>query len=385
MRVRHLLPVLLLLACGKDSTGPQPPPPPPALDAPELVATVAIPPNYGIHDTFVRDGLAFVSAWNTGVRIYDVGHGIKGGSPSNPQLVSTIVTASSGVPGGAQVHNAWWFHNPNGQKRYLFVGQEGPGTVGLSASGDLHVVDVSDLNSPVEVATLRITGAGVHNLWMDEPNQVLYAAWYNGGVVAIDVSGTLTGNLASRVIAQAFPGGPGQAFTWGVMLSGGTLYASDMLNGFFALDPATLEIRNLAPNVTDRYTSDLWVQGTVGYSGTWNSRAGNVGNVINVWNVASGTPVAVGAVTLAGVGTVSDVAVTPDGSVLVATAEGGSGNGLHLLRRTDPLNPVVFSHVSVPQGLHTGEVAVINGRTYVFGARNPPTPALMIYDITGVD
>jgi len=348
------------------------------------VATVPIPPNYGIHDTFVRDGLAFVSAWNSGLRIYDVGNGIKGGSPANPQLVSTIVTASVGVPGGTQVHNAWWFHNPNGQKRYLFVGQEGPGVVGLSASGDLHVVDVSDLNNPVEVASLRITGAGVHNLWMDEANAVLYAAWYNAGVVAIDVSGTLTGNLASRVIGQAYPGGQGQAFTWGVMLSGGTLYASDMLNGFFALDPTTLAIRNPTPNVTARYTSDLWVHGTVGYSGTWGSRT-DVGNAIHVWNVASGTPVAAHTVFLAGVGTVSDLAVTPNGAVLVATTEGGSGNGLHLLRLTDPLRPEVFSHVAVSQGLHTGEVAVINGRTYVFAARNPGSPALLIYDITGVD
>jgi hypothetical protein len=386
MRTPLIAIVALLLACGGGDQLPPPPPPPPPPGSVPVVATVAIPPNYGIHDTFVRDGLAFVCAWNTGVRIYDVGNGIKGGSPSNPQLVSTIVTGTAGVAGGAQAHNAWWFHNPtNGQKRYLFVGQEGPGNIGLNASGDLHVVDVSDLENPVEVASLRITGAGVHNFWMDEANEVLYAAWYNGGVVAVDVSGTLTGNLASRIIGQAFPGGQGQAYTWGVMLAGGTLWASDMVNGFFGLDPATLTLRNTTPNVTDRYTSDLWVHGTVGYSGTWSARGGNIGNTINIWDVASGTPVAAGSVPLAGVGTVSDLAVTPDGSVLVATAEGGNGNGLHLLRRTNPLSPAVFAFVSVPEGLHTGEVAVINGRTYVFAARNPPTPALVIYDITGLE
>ena len=31
-----------------------------------LAASVPIPPDYGIHDTFVRDGLAFVFAWNSG-------------------------------------------------------------------------------------------------------------------------------------------------------------------------------------------------------------------------------------------------------------------------------------------------------------------------------
>ena len=43
-----------------------------------------IPPDYGIHDTYVRDGLAFVFAWNTGVIIYDVGNGVAAGRPESP-------------------------------------------------------------------------------------------------------------------------------------------------------------------------------------------------------------------------------------------------------------------------------------------------------------
>ncbi|HET7040738.1 MAG TPA: hypothetical protein VFI13_01920, partial [Gemmatimonadales bacterium] len=39
------------------------------------VAALDQPRAYGIHDTFVRDGLAFVSDWDTGLRIYDVGDG----------------------------------------------------------------------------------------------------------------------------------------------------------------------------------------------------------------------------------------------------------------------------------------------------------------------
>jgi hypothetical protein len=351
-----------------------------------LVAEVPIPANYGIHDTYVRDGLAFVAAWNSGIRIYDVGGGTLGGSPSSPQLVGQYTPPSGGVAGGAQVHNSWWFHNPRTQeKKYLFVGQEGPAVVGLNASGDLKVFDVSNLAAPIEVATLRIPGAGVHNFWMDEAQEILYAAWYNGGVVAVDVSGTLAGNLSDRIIGQAFPGGTGAAYTWGVMLSGGTLYASDMLNGFYAIDPGTMTPRHTTPNVTNRYTSDLWVHGNVAYTGTWGSRGGLRGNVINIWTVGGDqVPTFVRALEIPGVGTVSDVAVTPDGKLLVATAENGAGNGLHLLGRTDPLNPVPRSQVIVPQGLHTGEVSVINGRTYVFAARNPPNPALMIFDITDV-
>ncbi len=201
------------------------------------VGAVAIPADYGIHDTFVRDGLAFVSAWNTGLIIYDVGDGRAGGSPASPQEVSRIVTSANGVPGGPAVHNAWWFHNPeSGEKRYVFVGQEGPGVIGSSASGDLHVVDVSNLANPVEVASLRIPGAGVHNFWMDEPREILYAAFYNGGVVAVDVSGTLSGDLTGRIIAQARPGGA-STYVWGVMLHRGSLYLSDMATGFWQLSP----------------------------------------------------------------------------------------------------------------------------------------------------
>lgn len=208
-----------------------------AVDPIEPVTSVAIPADYGIHDTFVRDGLAFVSAWNTGLIIYDVGDGRAGGSPAAPEEVSRIVTASNGVPGGAAVHNAWWFHNPvRGEQRYVFVGQEGPGTIGSSASGDLHVVDVTNLAAPVEVAWLHLPGAGVHNLWMDEARQVLYAAYYNAGVIAVDVSGTLSGDLAPRVMAATEPAGAA-TYTWGVMLHQGSLYAADMTTGLWQLTP----------------------------------------------------------------------------------------------------------------------------------------------------
>jgi len=200
-----------------------------------LAGSYPIPPFYGIHDTFVRDGYAFVFAWDEGLYILDVGNGSHGGSPVSPALVSHAGDHNAPLFGG-QTHNGWWFHNPtNGQKRYLFIGEEGPGVVGSSSSGDIHVVDVSDLANPVEVAFYRLNGAGAHNLWMDEPNQRLYAAFYNGGVVALDVSGVLSGDLASREIARIQPGGAGSTYVWGVMLYGGFLYASDMVSGFWQL------------------------------------------------------------------------------------------------------------------------------------------------------
>lgn len=202
----------------------------------EPVTSVPIAPDYGIHDTYVRDGLVFVFAWNSGVIIYDVGNGIRGGSPASPQEVSSLVTSANGVAGGPAVHNGWWFHNPNShENRYLFIGQEGPSTVGGAASGDIHVVDVSNLTAPAEVAFFHLDGAGTHNFWMDEEAEILYAAYYNGGVIALDVSGELAGNLSDRLIAELEPGGEGNTFTWGVQLSNGSLYAIDMLSGLWQL------------------------------------------------------------------------------------------------------------------------------------------------------
>ena len=376
-----LLLALAVVACDS-SSGPEP-----RDDGvqSQLVATVPIPPNYGIHDTFVREGLAFVAAWNSGMLIYDVGDGRAGGSPGAPRLVSSIVTSANGIEGGPAVHNSWWFHNPvTGEKRYLFIGQEGPSTLGVEASGDIHIVDVSNLAAPVEVGFIRVPGAGAHNFWMDEARQVLYAAYYNAGVIAVDVSGTLAGDMSQRIIARSRMAGE-DTYTWGVMLAGNTLYATDMGTGFWALDPITLATKGGGYNMSERVASDLWITGSWGYAGSWGSRGGVRGNAIKVWSIAaSGVPALADSIIIPGVGTVSDVAVTADGSRLVATTENGPNAGLYLYDRVDPKRPQLLSRTFVSQGLHTGEVAAIGGRTYVFAARNPPNPALLVYDITDV-
>ena len=158
LRVARLLAVVGLAlgaACGDSGTAPPPPPPPP-VPAPFLVKEIPIPPQYGVHDTYIRDGIALVCAWNTGLIIYDVGNGVRGGSPSNPVEVSRIVPSDDSVPGGPAVHSAWWFHNPvTGEARYVFISQEGPLTIPGASSGDVHVIDVSDLSHPREVACIE--------------------------------------------------------------------------------------------------------------------------------------------------------------------------------------------------------------------------------------
>ena len=85
-------------------------------------------------------------------------------------------------------HESGW----TGSKRFVLVGEEGAATLFTSSSGDLHVIDIANPAQPVEVAFLNIPGAGVHNFSMDEARGILYAAWYNAGVQAIDVTGDLS-------------------------------------------------------------------------------------------------------------------------------------------------------------------------------------------------
>ncbi len=354
---------------------------------PGVVHQAPIAADYGLHDTFVRSGLVFASAWNTGVIVFDVGDGRLGGGPAAPAPIVTIQTGDNGVPGGRQSHNAWWFHNPvTSQQRYLFVGQEGPGAIGGQASGDIYVVDVSNLSAPAQVASYRLPGAGTHNFWMDEAAQVLYAAYYNGGVVALDVSGTLTGDLASRRIDSIAPGGAGNTFTWSVQLSNGFVYAVDMLSGVWQLQLSggTFAAVGGGNNVPERYSSDFWVHGNHIYSGTWGSRGGRVGNMVKVWRLdAGGAPALIDSIIVAGISTVSDVQVSDDGRLLVFSAEGGTSNGLRVYSLTDPDHPTHL-WTSPPLSLHTATIADMNGRRYVFAAKNPSNPAMVVYDITAL-
>ncbi len=212
------------------------------------VEVSALPIGYPfVHDVFVRDGLLFAAEWSRGLAIYDIG--ASSGSPADPRFVSRVFTA------GGQVHNVWWFHDPQtGDKRYAFVGEEGPGVIGSSSQGDIHVVDLSDLSRPREVAYYRVNGAGTHNFSMDESRGVLYAAYYNAGVMAIDARGNLGDCDDSRrhsdgrcmlhleperLLAKQSTATP--VYVWGVHWVDNSVYATDMLSGLYRFAAITRE------------------------------------------------------------------------------------------------------------------------------------------------
>ncbi|HEU4720630.1 MAG TPA: hypothetical protein VFS59_04645, partial [Gemmatimonadaceae bacterium] len=201
-----------------------------------------------VHDTFVRDGILFLGLWNAGVAIWDIGGGGKGGTPAAPVEIGRLQTANG------QAHNIWWFKDPTtGSAKYAFVGEEGPANIPISSSGDIHVVDVSNMAAPREVAFYTVAGAGTHNFSMDEANGILYAAYYNGGVRALDVRGDLgtctdaqksaPRNSAVQLCDLSKMGrekGVGlrdraAVSIWGVQFLNGAVYASDMSNGIWKL------------------------------------------------------------------------------------------------------------------------------------------------------
>ena len=196
-----------------------------------------------VHDVYVRDGILMTALWNAGFSIFDIGGGGKGGSISQPVLMGNVKTV------GGKVHNIWWYHNSNGSKRYAIIGEEGPVSQG-AASGDIHVVDVSDLTHPVEVAFYAVPGAGTHNFSVDESRGILFAAYYNAGVKALDIRGDLgscTANLKSvdgrcdlskmgREIGHGVSDEGMAVNVWGVQSVGSKVYASDMINGLWKLE-----------------------------------------------------------------------------------------------------------------------------------------------------
>ena len=204
-----------------------------------------------LHDVDVQDGLAYLSYWNDGLIILDVGNGIKGGSPSNPVVVSQYKydlndlyrqVELAGGPGFIRGTHTAWRH-----KNYVFIADEvfpSSGVQGAKdasagrAYGRLQVVDVSDYANPKSVAFYEPEFGGVHNIWI--AGDTLYMGAYNAGFRTFDISGELRGDLRAqqREIAHLNTADmegfvKNSAMTWGVVVRDGLAYVNDMYNGLW--------------------------------------------------------------------------------------------------------------------------------------------------------
>ncbi len=204
-----------------------------------------------LHDIDVQDGLAYLSYWNDGLVVLDIGNGVKGGSPSNPQLVAQYkydlnamyrdVEAVAG-PGFIRGTHTAWRH-----KNYVFIADEvfpAGGVKGAKdasafrAYGNLQVIDVSDMEHPKAVAWYTPEFGGVHNIWV--AGDTLYMGAYNAGFRAFDISGELRGDLRAqgREFAHLHTGDmegktQNSPMTWGVVVKDGLAYVNDMNNGLW--------------------------------------------------------------------------------------------------------------------------------------------------------
>jgi len=206
-----------------------------------------------VHDIDVQDGLLYASYWDDGLVILDIGKGIKGGSPSNPQIVTQFkynldslyrqVEAESGAGFTRGTHTAWRHRN------YVFIADEvyrasqvkgGKDESADRMYGTLQVVDVTDIAAPKSVAWYTPENGGVHNVWI--AGDTLYMGAYDGGFRVFDIAGELKGDLRAQGREIAFVSTAdmqgkiqNQAMTWGVVVNpaDGLAYVNDFYNGLW--------------------------------------------------------------------------------------------------------------------------------------------------------
>jgi len=204
-----------------------------------------------LHDVFVKDGLAYLSYWRDGLVILDVGNGLKHGSPEKPQLVSQLrfdYHQPYGNGWNAGAHTAFRYKN------YVFVGDEVlPAEYNIASryripvQGNVHVVDVSDIGHPKEVANYAVPEAGSHNFWVAD--DLLYMGYYNGGGRVLDVSGELRGDLyrQGREVARLATGDPdgfrpNLPMAWGGQPHKGLIYFNDINSGLWIVRLGKLKV-----------------------------------------------------------------------------------------------------------------------------------------------
>jgi hypothetical protein len=208
-----------------------------------------------LHDIDVQNGLLYGSWWNDGLVILDVGNGIKGGTPMAPKIVSQFkydlnalyrnVEKEGGKGFVRGTHTAWRYKN------YVIIADEVFGNEAMAtlynwvpsrAHGQLHVLDVTDIEHPKQVAWYEPEYGGVHNVWV--AGDTLYMGAYNAGFHAFDISGELRGDLKAqgREIAEFMTGDPNAkvpnaAMAWGVVVNkkDGLAYVNDLNSGLWAL------------------------------------------------------------------------------------------------------------------------------------------------------
>ena len=184
-----------------------------------------------LHDIMVQDGYAYLSYWDDGAVVLDVGAGTHGGTPTTPTFVSQFK-----YPIG-NTHVVWRYG------KYMFVGDEifpagWDAEQAIHARGYIHVLDMTDIENPIEVAKYEVPEAGAHNIWIEDDK--MYVGYYQAGLRVVDISGELRGDLykQGREIARIMTTDsetmtPNWSMAWGAQVFKGRIYSSDLNSGLW--------------------------------------------------------------------------------------------------------------------------------------------------------
>ncbi|NKB87226.1 MAG: hypothetical protein GKS06_03270 [Acidobacteria bacterium] len=222
---------------------------------PHRVGTFQLPnPDRSIHDVWVVDGVAYSANWNDGVVVVDVGGGDAGGSPRNPVMMDRVPFDTGWN------HAVFPYRSNSTGKHYVFAGDEaarsgrfspkpevGTGTPGYENEpnrwrGWIHILewDPTAGTEPHLVARYEVPEAGSHNIWVED--DLMYVAFYNGGLRVVDVSGELLGDLyrQGREVGRFLPYDSDGLVAnapqvWGAQPYKGHVFFSDYNSGLWAV------------------------------------------------------------------------------------------------------------------------------------------------------
>jgi hypothetical protein len=218
-------------------------------------------PNARIHDLWVHNGIAYSAQGGVGAVAVDVGNGKYGGSIEKPKFIAAYQVNSG--------HEIFPYFQKSTGKVYLFLGDEemsrrgrvwegtgyslsGPdgkppkGGIAQTSGGYTHIIDFTDPMKPLAVGRYHLEDYGSHDIIVE--NDILYQAYYDGGVRVVDVSGELLGNIVDQnreiaVFKPYDPDGytPNAPFVMNAMPWKGKVLWTDFNSGLWAakLEPRT--------------------------------------------------------------------------------------------------------------------------------------------------
>ncbi len=224
-------------------------------------------PGHSIHDVWVVDGIAYSSNWTDGIHMVDVG-GLPFSEKNLPMIQANPLLEAAGKGDFSNPvaithkddqtgrnHAAFPFLSESTGKFYVIGGDEwfpfrdsNAEAMGRLSNprGGYHFLDMDDIHNPEEVALYQVPEAGSHNMWVQ--GDTLYAAYYQGGLRVVDISGELLGDLYKQGREIAFfhgrsPEGyiPNAPNAWGPQPYKGLIYFSDMNSGLYAVRFSTDE------------------------------------------------------------------------------------------------------------------------------------------------